>query len=241
MNDNNGYHRGVCGEWSGVDLLLLERPDHGPLKVALIAAILLHLLLFWWNIWPQSKERLIPTVKEPSFIVHPYKFKERTLEKKPLQTEKVKKIPIPDRTPHEIEPLFEFVADPEPPALDDAGPVLIADIDPPLQAPPESRMPIRDYEATSRPVVLEKISPDYPRLAEIAGVEGLVILEAVIRKDGTVGQVTVRKAPPGKLGFDRAAVAALRQWIFRPGEMNGRPVDVIMTLTVKFRLSRGAR
>jgi len=57
-------------------------------------------------------------------------------------------------------------------------------------------------------------------------------------KDGTVGQVTVLKAPAGKLGFDREAMAALRQWIFQPGEMHGQPVDVIMTLTVKFRLSR---
>lgn len=68
--------------------------------------------------------------------------------------------------------------------------------------------------------------------------EGLVILEAVIQKDGTVGQVTVLKTPPGKLGFDREAVRALRQWTFRPGEMHGRPVDVIMTLTVRFRLNR---
>jgi len=35
-------------------------------------------------------------------------------------------------------------------------------------------------------------------------------------KDGTVGQVTVLKAPPGKLGFDREAVAALRRRVFRP-------------------------
>lgn len=238
MNDNNGKHRGVCGEWSGVDLLLLEHEDRGPLKVAITAAILLHLLLFWWNIWPQGKERLIRVVEKPPFIIYPVKFETKKPEKKPLQNERVKKVPIPDPTPHEIEPVFEFVTDLKPPPLDDTGLAIIQDLNPPLQAPPASSAPIRDFQATSPPVVLEKITPDYPRLAEIAGVEGLVILEAVIRKDGTVGQVTVLKTPPGKLGFDRVAVAALRQWRFRPGEMHGRPVDVIMTLTVKFRLNR---
>jgi protein TonB len=91
--------------------------------------------------------------------------------------------------------------------------------------------------ATTR-VVLERVEPHYPRLAKIAGVEGFVILEAVIQKDGFVGQITVLKTPPGKLGFDREAVLVLRQWKFRPGEMHGQPVDVIMTLTVRFKLDR---
>jgi protein TonB len=95
-----------------------------------------------------------------------------------------------------------------------------------------------EFVADLEPPPLDNLEPACPRLARIAGVEGLGILQAVVRKDGTVGEVTVLKTPPGKLGFDQEAVAAPRRWRFRPGEMHGRPVDVIMTLTVRFRLDR---
>jgi protein TonB len=108
----------------------------------------------------------------------------------------------------------------------------------PVAEPPPPAAPVRQHLATVMPVVLHQVEPVYPRLARIAGKEGLVILEAVIRKDGSVGEVTVLRAPEGKFGFDREAVSALRQWRFRPGEMHGRKVDVIMTLTIKFRLDR---
>ena len=238
MNRNDSTHRGVCGEWSGVDLLLLENQDRTPLKVAITGAIMFHLILFWWNIWPQGKPLPIPPVKDRPFVIRKYVPKQREPEKKPIQEEKAIKVPIPDRTPHEIEPVFEFVADLEPPPLADSGVASDDNFEIPVAAPPAVSAPIRDYMAISPPVVLERVEPQYPSLAKIVGVEGLVILEAVIQKDGSVGQITVLKTPPGKLGFDREAVSALRQWKFRPGEMHGRRVDVIMTLTVKFRLNR---
>ena len=239
MNRQERTHRGVCGDWSGVDLLLLEHQDRTPLKVALMAAIMLHLILFWWNIWPEGKPLPLPVRDDGRFIVRQYKPKPVDPVKKPIQEEKTIKVPIPDPTPHEIEPLFEFVPLMEPPPLSDSAVIVVdQDYEPPRQDPPPPSGPIRDYLATAAPVVLERIKPAYPRLAKIAGVEGVVILEAVIQKDGSVGQVTVLKTPSGKLGFDREAVIALRQWKFRPGEMHGRPVDVIMTLTVRFRLNR---
>lgn len=238
MIRNNGTHRGICGEWSGVDLLLLENQDRTPLKLAITAAIMFHLILFWWNIWPQGEPLPVPPVKDRPFLVYPYKPPVKEPEKKPINDQKTMKVPIPDTTPHEVEPVFEFVADLEPPPLADSGADYDSAIDMPASVPAEPAGPIRDYLATSAPVILQRVKPEYPRLARIAGVEGLVILEAVIQKDGTVGQVTVLKTPPGKLGFDREAVRALRQWTFRPGEMHGRPVDVIMTLTVRFRLNR---
>lgn len=239
MNRQEGTHRGVCGEWSGVDLLLLEHQDRTPLKVALMGAIIFHLILFWWNIWPEGKPLPLPVVDPGRFIVRQYKPREQKPEKKPLENKKAMKVPIPDPTPHEIEPLFEFVPQLDPPPLADSATIVVdQDFQPPPEAPPPTSEPIRDYQATAAPVVLERVKPTYPRLAKMAGVQGVVILEAVIQKDGSVGQVTVLKTPPGKLGFDREAVIALRQWTFRPGEMHGQPVDVIMTLTVRFRLNR---
>ena len=59
--------------------------------------------------------------------------------------------------------------------------------------------------------------------------EGTVVLDAVILKDGSVSDVTVVKS--GNRIFDRAAMDALRQWRFTPGNQ-----DVIMSLTVHFVL-----
>ncbi len=109
MNDITGKHQGVCGEWSGVDLLLLENQDRTPLKNAIAAAIMLHLVLFWWNIWPQGKPLPIPISDDRPFIVRQYKPREIKPEKKPIQDQKTMKVPIPDTTPHEVEPVFDGI------------------------------------------------------------------------------------------------------------------------------------
>lgn len=160
MIRNNGTHRGVCGEWSGVDLLLLENQDRTPLKFALTAAIMLHLILFWWNIWPQGEPLPVPQVRDRPFIVYPYKPPVKQPEKKPVNDQKTMKVPIPDTTPHEVEPVLEFVADLEPPPLADSGADYDGAIDMPASVPAEPEGPIRDYLATSAPVILKRVEPD---------------------------------------------------------------------------------
>ncbi|HXH28366.1 MAG TPA: energy transducer TonB, partial [Candidatus Polarisedimenticolia bacterium] len=81
-----------------------------------------------------------------------------------------------------------------------------------------------------------KVQPRYPEIARKAKVQGQVILQAVIRKDGTVGDVTVLKSPGSKFGFDEAAIAAVKQWRYKPGLQNGKPVDVYFTVVVDFVL-----
>jgi len=237
MTDTRGIHQGYCGEWSGVDLLLLERQDRNPLKAALTAAILVHLVVFWWNIWPAGKPLPLPPVKKPP-ILYDVRLPERPPEKKPLQPDHAMKVPVPDTTPFEVEPMLEAVPLLDPPLPSPDAAMGDLDYHPAVQGPPLDAAPIRDFEATAAPVVLHRVEPEYPPLARAAGVEGRVILEAVIGRDGRAGQITVLSAPSGKFGFDRAAVLALRQWAFKPGEMHGRKVDVIMTLTVKFKLRR---
>ena len=55
----------------------------------------------------------------------------------------------------------------------------------------------------------------------------------MIGKDGSVKDATVLKGLPE--GLSEAAMNAVRQWRFRPGTLNGEPVDVIFNLTVNFR------
>jgi len=83
-----------------------------------------------------------------------------------------------------------------------------------------------------------RVQPRYPDIARKAKVIGQVVLQAVIHKDGTVGDVTVLKSPGAKFGFDEAAIAAVRQWKYKPGLQNGKPVDVYFTVVVDFTLNQ---
>jgi protein TonB len=133
-------------------------------------------------------------------------------------------------------------ADPAPPPFD-LPPSLIdgvafgdGSIHPdPLPPPPtpRDREPIRVGGAVTRPERVRDVPPIYPTVARLAGVEGTVILEAVIGRDGTVDDVRVLRSVPL---LDDAAREAVRQWLFTPTRLNGEPVPVVMTVTVTFRL-----
>jgi protein TonB len=64
-------------------------------------------------------------------------------------------------------------------------------------------------------------------------VEGDVILQATIARDGSVVDVHVLRSVPL---LDDAAMAAVRQWRYSTPTLNGQPIDVVMTVTVRFRL-----
>lgn len=87
----------------------------------------------------------------------------------------------------------------------------------------------------SAPLVIGRVLPEYPWPARSARVEGAVELEAVILRDGSVGEVRVIRGLP--MGCTEAAIAALRRWSFRPGERRGVPIAVFFTLSVDFKLT----
>jgi TonB family protein len=92
----------------------------------------------------------------------------------------------------------------------------------------------------TEPVLVEssKIIPIYPELARRAGVTGQVILQAVIRPDGTVASLTVLRENPPRIGFADAAREAVSRWRYRPALQHGIPVAVYFTVTIDFTLSR---
>ncbi len=79
------------------------------------------------------------------------------------------------------------------------------------------------------------VAPIYPDIARHAGVQGAVILEAILDATGRVESVRVLSSRPL---LDDAAVRAVRQWRYTPTELNGVPVPVLMTITVRFSLER---
>ena len=84
------------------------------------------------------------------------------------------------------------------------------------------------------PVLTLRVEPIYPESARRARIEGLVALDAVISADGEIEDVRIVKSA-GPL-LDSAAVDAVRRWKYRAATLNGRPVRVLLTVTVSFRL-----
>ncbi len=85
------------------------------------------------------------------------------------------------------------------------------------------------------PIVIRRVTPQYPQIAVRARRSGWVIVECIIDKSGNVTNVQVLKPLP--FGLDQAAAEAVKKWKFRPGTLNGTPVDVIFNLTVNFKLN----
>ena len=76
--------------------------------------------------------------------------------------------------------------------------------------------------------------PEYPELARLARIEGDVLFEAVISKEGTIEELKVLAGPPL---LRKAAFDAVRRWRYQPTLLNGEPVEVLTEITVNFRLS----
>lgn len=102
--------------------------------------------------------------------------------------------------------------------------------------PPEAPEPVvRTGGQIQAPVKLRGAPPRYPALAEQIGLEGLVIIECRVDRDGNVADARVLRGHPL---LDEAALEAVRQWHYRPTLLNGTPVSVVMTVTMRFSLQR---
>jgi TonB family protein len=122
------------------------------------------------------------------------------------------------------------------------GAVALGPIPPPPPPPPPSAdapvsksgmAPVRVGGNIRVPTKLKDVRPVYPPAAELAGIQGVVIIEATIGVDGRVGGAKVLRSIPE---LDEAALEAVRQWEFTTTELNGVPVPVITTVSVNFSL-----
>lgn len=82
--------------------------------------------------------------------------------------------------------------------------------------------------------LIRKIQPTYPALARSARIQGIVVLQAVISKQGTIENVTVLTGHPMLVP---AAIEAVRQWRYRPYLLNNEPVEVETQIAVNFSLA----
>ena len=202
-------------------------------KVAWIAAIVAHFLLFiiafpsWGGIQAETQRREAVVIKR-------YKPPEPPKEqpKKKITKRKTSRVPIPDPTPDEPEPIVaeevEFIDEnladtltdflvgmPEGPPIVDTGPMRVGG-------------------EIQQPELIHRVNPVYPELARRARLEGVVVLQAIIDKQGDVKDVEILRGLG--LGLDGSAMEAVLQWKYVPTYYNGRPVEVILTVTVIFEL-----
>jgi protein TonB len=87
-----------------------------------------------------------------------------------------------------------------------------------------------------QPVAVEKPAPDYPEIAEMAKIEGTVVVRALVGKDGKVKRVVLAKGAHGSL--DQAAMDAAQRWVFQPAMQNKQPVQVWTTIPFRFALHK---
>jgi len=84
--------------------------------------------------------------------------------------------------------------------------------------------------------LVSKVEPIYPEYAERQGIQGAVMLQAIISKEGSVMSLSVVNTADPDLA--RAAMTAVGQWHYQPTLLNGQPVEVVTTISVNFRLEQ---
>jgi protein TonB len=99
---------------------------------------------------------------------------------------------------------------------------------------PPSPMRVQIAPTESLSLLLKQIPPIYPAAAREAKIEGSVVLNAVINKDGNVGELSVVSGNPMLV---QAAIDAVKQWVYRPYYRGGVPMDVETLVVVEFSLA----
>jgi TonB family protein len=218
----------------------LEPDDGGSkkrMRLAVGLAVAFHLLFFVVRMPVSSKVFEVKAKPGKVFVVQQVRFQApppKAQQQIPKRKEKKRVIPIPDPTPEEPEPIL--VEEVEMPDVD----YLIGDVvfgipdGPPSPYGISGDGPIRLGGDVLPPEKVYFPSPRYTEEGRQARITGVVILEAVIDREGNVAHVKVLKGLP--MGLTESAVETAKEWKFRPATRNGEPVAVFLNLTIRFSL-----
>jgi TonB family protein len=209
-----------------------ESEDRRNTWIGVAVAVVLHGLLFLFTFPEAVYQVSAQKEKQKVYVVQQVRFKPPPpQQQRELPKPKSKKVPIPDPTPDEPEPirLVEEIETVDVPETD-----VIFDIP---EGPPPADEPEGPIMVGGDVLAPEKINappPQYTEIARKARIQGVVIVQAIIDKEGSVTNVKVLKGLP--MGLDQAAVDAIKKWKFKPATLNGKPVAVYYNLTVNFQL-----
>jgi TonB family protein len=110
-----------------------------------------------------------------------------------------------------------------------------------LRDGPKKAEPVRPQvykpgeEGVKTPVLVRDVKPQYTADAKARGVQGTVEVSAIVKADGTVDE-DVRVIRSLDTDLDQQAIIATRQWTFKPGTKDGKPVDVQVNIELTFTL-----
>lgn len=115
-----------------------------------------------------------------------------------------------------------------------AFPERVKDVSPPASAADSASQPVQISQGVAQGLLLHKVFPVYPVLARQNHVEGMVLMAAIIDKDGRVIDL---KPLSGPRDLIPAAMGAVQQWRYKPYLLDGSAVQVKTQITVNFTLS----
>lgn len=218
-----------------------EEEDNRIMRWAIAAAVLFHVVLLFITFPRRDAEPLtVAGGNRKLYVVEPLRFqqpKPRPQQTQATRKKEVKRIPFPDPTPNDPEPIIdeqEVMVDVPEIDLDEYGDALEIPDGPPGGGGAPGSGPIWIEGDVSPPQKVFAPQPRYTEEARKARVQGVVILQAVIDSLGNVTEVEVVKGLPE--GLDQSAVDTVRTWKYRPATLEGEPVAVYMNLTISFSL-----
>jgi protein TonB len=216
-------------------LAMEEGQDKKVTRWAMGIAVVFHIIIFAMH-WPSFASGLSDAQEKKNkiYVVKQVKFKQPPPPKtQQIPKPKTRKVAIPDPTPDEPEPIRDEDPDEDVDYVPDENLVLGVPDAPP---PPEPEGPIRFVVGgnITEPQKLSGPNPIYPEAARRARIQGVVVLECTIGKDGRIQRVKVLRGLP--LGLTETAVDAVNKWKFKASTLNGKPVEVLYILTVRFNL-----
>ncbi len=106
----------------------------------------------------------------------------------------------------------------------------------PVAVPKAAPQRVRVSQGVTQGLLIRKIQPTYPPLARQARIQGSVLLQAEISKEGAIQNLRLISGHPM---LAPAAIEAVKQWRYKPYILNGEPVEVETQITVNFTLSGG--
>ena len=86
------------------------------------------------------------------------------------------------------------------------------------------------------PRLLQEVKPGYTGEAMRAKIQGVVVMEAVVLPDGSIGNVHITRSLDPTFGLDQEAIKTVKKWRFAPGTRFGQPVPVLVEIEMTFTL-----
>lgn len=209
--------------------------DRRNLRRAFAVAIVFHVVLFFVHL-PSFFQPMEVTAaaKEKAYVIQQVRFRPpQAAPQREIPDEKRKKIPIPDPTPQDPEPVREMTV--ELPDLDYDLPIGELNLEIPDGPPGPSLGDVAQVGGdVLAPVKLHAPRPGYTEEARQARIQGVVMLQVIVDRQGNVTRPVILKPLP--MGLADLAVETVLQWKFKPATRNGEPVPVYYNLTVNFSL-----